>query len=365
VHSEGMLKHRWTQCSLAALTVIVSLHAHQNLHVETHNLPPGQNLLWVDPGDPALFDFRYGVGGSENRPQPPFLFVEEDMSGTHAKVTVTDARGAVWNIKWGSEATPSAFCTRLVSACGYFVEAEYFLAGGRIENVHGLKRAKSHVANDGSFVDGRFQLRSGNAKFLDDISWTWTTNPFVHTPQMQGLKILMLLVSNWDSKDARDRANGHMDSNLGIFADDSSGERRYIYAYDDWGGTLGKWGNRFTWTRGDCRGFAQQTPDFVKRADDGSLRWGFSGKHRNDLTADITVSDVKWLLQYLGRITDVQIRSGLEASGATVDDLECYAKSLRQRIEQLQAVAGQVPAQTGAFSSSQRAFSTATDRLYR
>jgi hypothetical protein len=343
---EVVLKRRYVQCGLAIFTAIASLVAHQKGDKKNEHLPPGKSILWVDPGDASLIDFEHGVGGSELQPQAPFRFIDEDMSGTHAKINATDARGALWNIKWGSEATPSTFCTRLVWACGYFVEPEYFVARGRIEGVHGLKRAKSRVAKDGSFVDARFQLRSGSATFLDDYSWTWTSNPFVRTPQLQGLKILMLLVSNWDAKDARDRAYGRMDSNLAIFADDSTGERHYIYAQDDWGGTLGKWGNQFTWNRGDCKGFAEQTRDFVKVVEDGKLRWAFNGKHRKDMTADITVYDVQWLLQFLGRITDAQIRRGLEASGATPDELECYAKSLRQRIEQLQLAAAQVPAET-------------------
>lgn len=334
-----MLNYRRLQCGLAILTAVASLVASQSRHEDRKELPPGKSVLWADPGDPSLLDFEFGVGGRELQPQPPFQFVSEDMTGTHAKVYVTDAAGALWNIKWGSEATPSAFCTRLVWACGYYVEPEYFVPSGRIEGAHDLKRAKSRVAKDGSFVRGRFQLRSG-ATFLDDQSWTWTNNPFLHTPQLQGMKILMLLVSNWDAKDARDTANGRMDSNLAIFADDSTGERRYFYAHGDWGGTLGKWGNSLTWNRGDCKGFAKQTPEFVKRLHDGRLDWGFNGKHRKDLTDDITVTDVQWLLQYLGRITDAQIRRGLEASGAEPDDLECYATALRQRIDQLQSIAG-------------------------
>jgi hypothetical protein len=343
--NEVVLNRRYLQCGLAIFTVIASLVAQQSGQKRNEHLPPGNSVLWVDPGDASLRDFEYGVGGSQRQPEAPFRFLDEDMSGTHPKINVTDARGALWNVKWGSEATPSTFCTRLVWACGYFVEPEYFVARGRIEGVRGLKRAKSRVEKDGSFVDARFQLRSG-AQFLDDHSWTWTSNPFVNTPQLQGLKILMLLVSNWDAKDARDKANGRMDSNLAIFADDHAGELHYIYAQSDWGGTLGRWGNKLTWSRGDCKGFAEQTRDFVKIDEDGTLKWGFNGKHKKDMTADITVYDVQWLLQYLGRITDAQIRRGLEASGATSDELECYAKSLRRRIEQLQLVAAQVPTQT-------------------
>jgi hypothetical protein len=336
-------KQRYALCILAVFAGIAGLIAQQTVRRDIGDLPPGKSVLWVNPGDPSRLDFEYGPGGKEHQPQPPFRFVDEDMSGTHAKVNITDARGAHWNIKWGSEATSSAFCTRLVWACGYFVEPEYFVASGRIAGAHGLKRAKSYIHKDGSFEHARFQLRREDPKFLDDRSWTWTDNPFLHTHQLQGLKILMLLVSNWDAKDARDRANGRMDSNLAIFADDTTGVRRYLYAQDDWGGTLGQWGNRFTWSRGNCSDFAAQTPEFVKGVKNGYLRWGYEGKHREDMTSDISVADVQWLLQYLGRITDAQIQRGLVASGARPKEQECYAKSLRLRIAQLQQAVTQAP----------------------
>jgi hypothetical protein len=89
-------------------------------------LPAGQNILWVDPGDVASLDFKYGVGGPDGQPQPPFEFVDEDLSGTTPKINVTDDRGQNWNVKWGEEAGPSTFCTRLIWACGYHAAPEYF-----------------------------------------------------------------------------------------------------------------------------------------------------------------------------------------------------------------------------------------------
>ncbi len=320
------------------LTVVASPSRHEQNKPET--LEPGENVLWEDPGDSSLLDFQYGVGGSEQQPQPPFRFVSEDESGTNPKINITDGRGTAWNLKWGEEASPSVFCSRLVWACGYFVETEYFVTTGRIEDVHGLKRAKSYVSNDGSFLNARFQLRTDSPKYLSGQSWTWAKNPFVGMHQLQGLKILMLLVSNWDAKDARNTVtapNGglQMDSNLAIFADDRTGVRRYLYANDDWGASMGKWGGFVGRSKWDCKGFEEQTPRFVKLLGNGALEWGFQGKHRKDVTADIRASDVQWLLQYLGRITDDQIRRGLAASGALPQQTDCYARTLRQRIEQL------------------------------
>jgi hypothetical protein len=304
----------------------------------------GDNVLWMDPGDSSSVDFEFGAGGSARRPQPPYRFVSEDDSGTSAKINVKDDRGVSWNIKFGEEANPSTFCTRLVWACGYFVPTEYFVERGRIEGTHGLVRAKDYVSQDGAFVNGRFQLRSDSPRYLPGQGWTWVHNPFVGTHELQGLKILMLLVSNWDTKDARDFVTVpdkglQMDSNLVIFADDSTGQRRYLYSNDDWGAAMGRWGNFFARSKWDCLGFAEQTPHLAKLLDDGTIEWGFHGKHWKDIT-DIKVSDVQWLLHYLGRITDEQIRRGLVASGATSQQTGCYTRALRQRIQQLEHIAG-------------------------
>jgi hypothetical protein len=93
-----------------------------------------------------------------------------------------------------------------------------------------------------------------------------------------------------------------------------------------------------TWSKWDCEGFANQTSDFVKQTSNGELRWGFKGKHRKDLISDISVADIQWLLQYLGRITDAQIRRGLETSGASPEDTQCYVEALGERIEKLKQI---------------------------
>jgi hypothetical protein len=288
------------------------------------------NVIWSDPGDVASLNFTYGVGGSEGQPQPPFQFVNEDFSGTTPKVNVTDGRGTKWNVKWGEEPSPSTFCSRLVWACGYIAEVEYFVPKGRIEGSHATGRAKDFILQDGSFINARFQLRNDSPKYLHGQHWTWTKNPFVGTHELQGLKILLLLVSNWDPKGA----------NLAIFEDDSSGVTRYLYADDDWGAALGKSGNRFSRSKWDCVGFARQTPSFVRIDASGALDWGFEGKNKKEMTAGISVEDVQWLLQFLGKISDEQIRAGLIASGATTVNLDCFVQSLRARIQQLESLPG-------------------------
>jgi len=315
---------------ILAIAVVTAIFVHAgSAQKKEESLRAGKLVLWMPPGDVSSFDFQYGVGGKENQPEPPFRFVNEDSSGSNPKINVIDARGTKWNVKWGYEARPSTFCTRLARACGYVAVPEYFLARGRIDGVHGLDRAASYVASDGSFVDARFQLRTESPKFLKDYGWTWTDNPFVGTHELHGLMLLTVLVSDVDAKDA----------NLGIFEADDDAERRYLYAVIDWGQSLGEWGYLLTKSFDDCKAFAAQSLNFVKGVEKDRVLLNFTGKHRKELTEEITVSDVQWLMQYLGKITDGQLRSGLAASGMTPEETNCYAQALEQRIEQLRRVA--------------------------
>src|SRR5262245_51645689 len=138
-----MFKSKYPQCPLSILLAIATAFASQQTDPieRQRRLPPGKDVLWVDPGDPSLLDFQFGIGGIERQPVAPFSFVNEDMSGTIAKVNVVDAKGVTWNVKFGHEANSSTFCTRLLWACGYFVAPEYFIARGRIEGARDLKRA--------------------------------------------------------------------------------------------------------------------------------------------------------------------------------------------------------------------------------
>jgi hypothetical protein len=53
----------------------------------------------------------------------------------------------------------------------------------------------------------------------------------------------------------------------------------------------------------------------------------------------ITVADVRWIWQRIGKISDDQIRAALEASGADPGEVSCYAAAIRDRLNRLKAVA--------------------------
>jgi hypothetical protein len=81
-----------------------------------------------------------------------------------------------------------------------------------------------------------------------------------------------------------------------------------------------------------------QTKEFVKGVNGGLVEFGYSGQRSEWFKTDIKISDAQWLMQYLGRITDAQLREGPQSSGATPDEISCFIASVRNRIDQLKTV---------------------------
>lgn len=321
-----------------ALIFLFAAEPGQAYQKKKKELPPGKPILWRDPGAVQQLDLVGGVTGRAGAPKPPFTFVEESLSGTNPKVRVTDANGVTWTAKFGSEVNAETFATRMIWAVGYFVEPAYFVPSGRIQNLGKLSRARSVVKSDGSFTDARFEMQreKGVKKLEDEESWGWLNNPFAGSKELRGLKIMFMLLSNWDNKDVRDVKRG---SNTAIyrFPPNAGGEDRYLIA--DWGGSMGKWGGYFSREKWDCKGFRGQNKEFVKGVRGEFVQFGYSGQHTDDFKNDIRVSDVKWLMQYLGRISDSQMREALTASGASLEEAECFTQAIRDRINQLNLLA--------------------------
>jgi hypothetical protein len=293
-------------------------------------------VLWQPPGEITLRDWVWGSGGEARAPKSPYEYMEEDLKGTNPKIRVRDANGNQWIVKFGGENHSDVFGSRLLHALGYVTEPSYFVAGGVVTGAHDLKRAKPFLGKDGAFVFARFKLRDHKTlAHVDGPTWSWNDNPFVGTQELNGLKIVLMLTSNWDAKDARDGEG----SNTAIYSKEGSPETRF-YAFDDWGATMGKWGGFFGRDKWDPVGYQKQTRTFVQSAAGKAFEWGYRGKHDQDITSGITVRDIKWLLTVLSRVTDEQLKAGLRASGAREPEVGVFAQSIRDRISQLQRVAG-------------------------
>jgi hypothetical protein len=314
----------------ALLLFTVALTGAQLAFAVDANAP----ILWRDPGDVAKLDLAGGPAGRDGAPAPPFVFREEEFGGTSAKVLVKDANKRTWSVKWGEEVKSEVFATRLLWAVGYITEPSYYVKSGHIDSVGALTRAKSAIDSQGNFHDARFELR--DPKYYPVRGENWTFKNIARFPQFTGLKIMLMLVSNWDVKDAR---SSDPDTNTAVMKKElDNGGVEIHYMINDWGATMGRWGAIATRSKWDCKGYAAQTKNFVKGVKNDFVEFGWEGKRADDIAKGIRAGDVPWLMLYLGKLTDEQIRAALEASGATAEETQCFGPAVRDRIEQLRKV---------------------------
>src|SRR6185503_13831772 len=187
-------------------------------------------ILWRDPGDVATRDLRHGPGAPHLAPVAPFTFVKEDKSGESPKFEVKDARGVKWSVKLGEEAQAETVATRLVWSVGYFAEEAYYFDRVRIRGLLKLSRGMEYVGRRGTVMGARFEPRREHIK--RGKTWDWDKNPFADTRELSGLKIVMILLNNYDTRPENNRV-------LEV-KDPVTGSVDVQYAVTDLGATLGK-----------------------------------------------------------------------------------------------------------------------------
>jgi hypothetical protein len=284
--------------------------------------------LWRDPGPITSLDMAGGPGGSAKAPRPPFTFVDEDKGGTSPKVTVKDARGVDWIVKFGDEVKSETFASRIVWAAGYYADADYFVREGQIEGVGELGRAKAFIEG-GRFQNARFELKSDGPR---NQHWKLTDSQFKDSRELAGLKVLFVLLSNWDVKP----------ENLALV--DS------MYAVTDWGATMGRSAELSGRSKWDCVRYEADTKHLIEGVDNGFVVFEYQGKQGHEILRGIKVDDVRWLMQRLGKLSDAQIDAALKASGATPDEVACFGKAFRSRLGQLMTVGNATPESEGTVT---------------
>jgi hypothetical protein len=302
---------------LAVLALLLSFNATVAAQDDDNGkkkVPDGVPVLWREPADISTRDLRHGAGGAASRPNlSNVTFIKEEKGGFSTKYRVKDGAGREWVVKIGKEAQSETAATRLLWAAGYPTEI-----------VHLMPRV--NIRGKGTFRNVRFEARP---KSIDRAGeWKWGENPFVGTREFQGLKVMMVLLNNWDIKD----------SNNVILHVPRGGRDELHYAISDLGATLGKTGRwpvvwRFTRSRNDPEGFTgDRFIDEIKS--DGRVDFHFSGKKRG-IFNDITVDDARWIGSWLARLSDRQLADAFRAANYTPSEVRMYARAIRWRINQL------------------------------
>jgi hypothetical protein len=297
-------------------------------------------VLWRDPGRMAARDLFWGSGARDRVPVGPFRFQEEDTSGTQPKVLAADARGVVWDVKFGTEPRAEIAANRLLWGFGYLVEETYFVAEGVIHGARRLKRAGEHVTADGRFRAARFRRRNPDMVRTGD-GWAFGQNPFVGRQDLSGLVILMTLINNWDIDGPRNNAI------LRATAPDGSVEHRYIVA--DLGGTFGRMGgfgsNHSKWNLADFL-----TEGFIERVGGDRVELDYDGL---DPSLDaVPIEHARWFARLASQLSDAQLRRAFEAAAATPAEIEGFSGKLAAKIAELTAAVNATPSRYDAFTNA-------------
>jgi hypothetical protein len=288
-------------------------------------------LLWRDPGAIDTMNMVAGPEGSGNAPVPPFRFVAEETRGVSPKLVVLDAGHVKWMVKFGEEAKAEIFASRISWAAGYPVRASYYVGKGRIEGISSLKKAARFVGPDGVFQQARFQMfdhegfREISGGKLDLYERR------ANQRELNGLKLTLLLVANWDVKSA----------NTGIF--EINGQR--YAAITDWGASMGdpaaiksaerKW---------SCSAYSKRTKYLMDGVENGYVQFNYThyaARHENALSYGIRIEHLRWFLSRMQRLTDTQVHAALLASGATAAEASCFTQAFRERLDAFAATAGE------------------------
>ena len=264
----------------------------------------------------------FGPGSPELAPAPPFKFIKESKKGESPKFDVEDARGVVWTVKLGEEAQSETVATRLVWAVGYFAEEAYYFDEVPIENLPKLKRGREFVLSEGIVTGARFEPE--RKQLTEGPVWDWDDNAFNGTRQLNGLKVLMILLNNFDAR---------KENNKIFYSRSAPGDRYEARHYvTDLGATLGRSGGLGgKRTKNDLEDFLSTR--FVMGVEDGSVQFDYDTRptklghfsvlyppyYRSQVKKEksmrhIPVAHAKWIGSLLAQLSDEQLRDAFRAA---------------------------------------------------
>jgi hypothetical protein len=279
------------------LALSVSAAAQDNKDKKEKTAPTGTPVLWRAPEDIEQRNLLLGAGGEAMKPDISRLtFIEQKTGGYSTKYRVRDAKGNEWIAKIGREAQPDTAANRLLWALGYETEIAYLVPKVKIEG-------------KGEYENVRLEAR----------------------PEFKALKILMVMINNWDMKDD----NNEILATRG----DTTGEGELRYIISDLGGTFGKTGGIISRSRNKPSDYVKA--NFIKKVNGDVIDFHYGGKNQK-LFSNLTVADASWLSNWLKRLSDEQIKDAFRAANYTPEEVDVLAKAFRERANDLANPAGAV-----------------------
>jgi hypothetical protein len=329
--------------SVTSLLLVSVLAAGFTVEGESRRGQRYPAVIWGNPGKISSRNLYYGPGSRRLAPVPPFTFLKEDKDGESPKFNVRDARRTEWKVKLGPESQAETVATRLIWAVGYFAEETYYFERVKIKGLPHLSRGRQYADSNGNVYGARFEPRRRNVERGD--TWEWDKNPFAGTRELNGLKVLMMMLNNYDARKENNR----------VLLVRGPGRNRVEarYVVTDLGATLGRddglGGKR---SKNDLDDFVSTR--FVRGVKKGEVefdydtrprRWGhvtvlyppyYAGeaKKERDMRG-IPVEHARWIGGLLSQLTSKQLHDAFRAAGYDRQTAEGFVQELRRRITQL------------------------------
>jgi hypothetical protein len=295
-------------------------------------------VLWQQPENISGLDMLNGRGGKKHQPKPPFSFLSEDMNGTNPKFDARDAEGTKWRVKLGEESRPEVVASRFLWAVGYFVNEDYVLPQA---TVPGLKMKRGSDSMQGEQItDARFARKPGGEKKIG--YWKWKDNPFMHSREFNGLRVMMAVLNNWDLKDV----------NNAVYSDEKTGKQ--IFLVSDIGATFAS--NQIS-TRSKDKGNIEsyKKSKFITKVENGRVSFGTpkppaglfpvigdiaTGDYMRRMGFDwighdIPIADAQWIGSLLAQLSHQQIVDAFTAGHFPPEQIVEYTTIVESRIAEL------------------------------
>ncbi len=305
-----MSKMKSTRLFLLLIIILFGCPSLSPAQKKEKKVRTGTPVLWREPVAFETRNLLTGSGGDAMKPDvTQVTFIKDETGGHSKKFRVRDAAGNIWIAKVGAEAQSETSSNRLVWAVGYESEMVYLVP-------------RLTVAGKGTFENVRLEGRPKNIKREDE--WSWADNPFKGSHELQGLKIMMLLINNWDMKDSNNQ--------ILWTKNESTGQSELLYIISDLGATLGKTGGIFSRSRNDPSDFVKT--EFIKGVKGNVIEFKYSGKNPS-LFEGITLDDAHWIANWLGKLSDEQLRDAFRAGNYSDSEVNAMARATRERIDLL------------------------------
>lgn len=255
------------------------------------------------------------------------------------------ATGTLWKVKLGPEAQAETVATRLAWAMGYFAEGAYYRKQFEVRNLPALSRGRESQAGR-TITRARFERVPGGD--TGSIRWDWAWNPFVGSRELEGLKVLMMLLAYYDARAGNNRIE---------LRHEPGGRLVARYLVSDLGatpGAVGGMGGRRS--KNDLGDFARAP--FVTGVDGGLVTFAyrtrptgvatlmaviyppyFMGevKKQRDMNG-VPLRTARWIGDRLTRLTERQWTVMFDAADYDAAIARGYIEALRGRVAQLQAL---------------------------